>query len=1204
MSVDIPVGAAADQRSWKRVADDATRTFGNAGKDAGREFANALSGSSKGVEQALKRMGDKASDAYDKAADAVGKLKSEEAQLQRLRNRDADGAQIIRQAERVEAARRSEARAVRDATKAYREYQDAADDAGRRNNTNILGGIRAQTGQSAQLGRDMADGFSGGFVNGVSGAASIARLGAAGGPIGAALMGLTAVGVLVGSRVAGAIADGMATTATKDLFQSRMGLDEKSIGQFATAAGHAYANNFGSSMADNLSAAQAALRAGLITPNADDTEVQRTVQQLQGAGQVTEATAAQLSRSAATLIRTGFATSTSDALDIITAGFQKGLDVSGDWLDTINEYSTQFRKLGLDGSQVLTLLKQGFEGGARDTDKVADSLKEFSIRAVDGSKATKEGFEALGFNAEEMGKRFAAGGEQARQAFGAVLTGLRNLDDPVQQALVWQRLFGTQWEDMGDAVNKLDLDPAKNQFTDLQDTSKRATETATANFKSEWEGATKAVGQWFDDLKTSLSDWFVDLPGIRSIPGLIKDVFSDPVTSYGPPSQNARPTPVVDPKAPQNFLQSPGGGSNLLPGAGPGLLGNLLNPTPGAPVPAGSPLAPKPNNATDVGPQAGDRKPIAPTPADGDKTKPPIDPKLWSVDANPVAIPPGMSMATGAPGMPPAGAKGPGYYEVDPMRVYDAESSVQRAKNSLEQDRIALIRLEQEGNADADALLRAKNQVADAERSFVSSQMKLHEAQQGTWKRMEGSAKSLTDGMEQIGAALDKDFGLSKGLPGLAENLVKFLANMAAAPLLGQLGAVAQMNPSKGGYGAMGVLAAQGAFGSQYTGLAQSAGSAGGGYAARGGYAPYPGDAALMSSVKAGSYVSEAGVGDLTKGIGDCSSAVEDLVDIMDGRPTAGRNLSTGNAPEWLTQRGFLPGMGGDGDFRVGFNPQHMQATLPGGTNINWGSDASAAQRGMDGSKGAYDPAFTSHYYRPAGGAAAPTPSAASSPATGAGLTATGNPALGGYDPVMSDPTLTNPGLTTGTPAAGGGWGGATGPAQGWSPSQPGTRIGGVTPASGSGSGGVGITPGGTIDTAIGMAASVGDMFAPGAGQAASTGIKLANRAIQFGGQAAGIGVQGAMDALLPTGGSELANKSWVTKILGGVAGAAPALPNVAGKATAPPNPNQADPNAQGGGQGQGGDTHISVTNNRATEDGTGRDIAYHQQQQHQAPGM
>ncbi|EUA67727.1 gp15 domain protein [Mycobacteroides abscessus subsp. bolletii 1513] len=92
-----------------------------------------------------------------------------------------------------------------------------------------------------------------------------------------------------------------------------------------------------------------------------------------------------------------------------------------------------------------------------------------------------------------------------------------------------------------------------------------------------------------------------------------------------------------------------------------------------------------------------------------------------------------------------------------------------------------MIRLEQQGNADQDALLRARNQVADAERSYVSAQMKLAEAQQGTWKKLEGATQGLADGMGQIGAALDKDFGISKGLPGLAENLTKFLANMAAA---------------------------------------------------------------------------------------------------------------------------------------------------------------------------------------------------------------------------------------------------------------------------------------------------------------------------------------------------------------------------------------------------------------------------------------
>jgi hypothetical protein len=79
--------------------------------------------------------------------------------------------------------------------------------------------------------------------------------------------------------------------------------------------------------------------------------------------------------------------------------------------------------------------------------------------------------------------------------------------------------------------------------------------------------------------------------------------------------------------------------------------------------------------------------------------------------------------------------------------------------------------------------------------------------------------------------------------------------------------------------------------------------------------------------------------------------------------------MSTANGAEWLTQHGFMPGMGGPGDMRVGFNSEHMQATLPGGTPFNWGNDAAAANRGIGGT-GAYDPAFTSHYFRPTGGGA------------------------------------------------------------------------------------------------------------------------------------------------------------------------------------------------------------------------------------------
>jgi hypothetical protein len=115
------------------------------------------------------------------------------------------------------------------------------------------------------------------------------------------------------------------------------------------------------------------------------------------------------------------------------------------------------------------------------------------------------------------------------------------------------------------------------------------------------------------------------------------------------------------------------------------------------------------------------------------------------------------------------------------------------------------------------------------------------------------------------------------------------------------------------------------------------------------------------------------------------------------------------------------------------------------------------------------------------------------------------------------------------------------------------TQIGGVPAPQGTGSGGVGLGGAtmGLISAGISAAGMAGDAFAPGGGQAAAAVaqamMQLANRGIKFASQAAGIGVQGLMETFLPAG-SELANSNWITKIAGGVAGAMPMLPNLAGK--------------------------------------------------------
>lgn len=152
---------------------------------------------------------------------------------------------------------------------------------------------------------------------------------------------------------------------------------------------------------------------------------------------------------AAKAMMTNFGISGEEAMGMIAAGAQNGLDYSGELIDTINEYSVQFAKLGFSADEMFSIFQQGADSGAWNLDKVGDAVKEFSIRSIDGSKTTTEAFTALGLNADEMMATFAAGGEEATYAFQGVLAELMAMDDQVARDAIGVSLFGTQWEDLG-----------------------------------------------------------------------------------------------------------------------------------------------------------------------------------------------------------------------------------------------------------------------------------------------------------------------------------------------------------------------------------------------------------------------------------------------------------------------------------------------------------------------------------------------------------------------------------------------------------------------------------------------------------------------------------------------------------------------------------------------------------------------------------
>lgn len=152
-------------------------------------------------------------------------------------------------------------------------------------------------------------------------------------------------------------------------------------------------------------------------------------------------------RTAAALMK-NFNISAEEAYGLIATGAQNGADKNGDLLDTLNEYSGQFAALGLSADQFVGSLINGADAGMFSIDKVGDAVKEFNIRAKDGSDTSREAFKSLGLNADSMFKAFAAGGESANAAFFDTIEALNAIEDPLLKNQIGVSLFGTQFEDL------------------------------------------------------------------------------------------------------------------------------------------------------------------------------------------------------------------------------------------------------------------------------------------------------------------------------------------------------------------------------------------------------------------------------------------------------------------------------------------------------------------------------------------------------------------------------------------------------------------------------------------------------------------------------------------------------------------------------------------------------------------------------------
>lgn len=332
-------------------------------------------------------------------------------------------------------------------------------------------------------------------------------------------------GLAAGAALTGGILGSLNTEKANDKLAAQLGATPQMAAELGKVAGDLYSQAYGESLEGVNDAIRAVMQGGLIAED-DTPEVLKDITaQVLDLSSAFGTDLAGTTEAVGQLLKTGLAPNAQAALDVVTRGFQEGANRSDDFLDTLTEYAVQFDKFGLSATSATGLLVQGMKAGARNSDLVADAIKEFSIRAVDGSKLTADGFKAVGLDANKMAKEIAKGGPTAEKALDLTLDRLRAMPDPIQRSQAAVALFGTQAEDLGDALFALDPSQATDRLGHLADASKNLGKTLNDNAATNIES-----------FKRQVTTTFVSVVGGSVIPR-VQEFASTLATRFGPALQ-------------------------------------------------------------------------------------------------------------------------------------------------------------------------------------------------------------------------------------------------------------------------------------------------------------------------------------------------------------------------------------------------------------------------------------------------------------------------------------------------------------------------------------------------------------------------------------------------------------------------------------------------------------------------------------------
>lgn len=203
---------------------------------------------------------------------------------------------------------------------------------------------------------------------------------------------------------------------------------------------------------------------------------------------------------AASKLMQAFGLDAQSAFDLVASGYQNGLNKSGDFTDTLNEYAPLFQEAGFSAQDMFEVLKNGTENGAMNTDKVADAVKELQIRLGDGSFEKVMG--SFSQNTQDTFNKWKDGKATVKDVATSIQNDLKNMSPEQQQQALSQ--LSTQFEDLGTKAGSSLFD-IKGGFDDVKGAMDSATESdPSQEWQSTWNEFAASMQQIGTDILTAL----------------------------------------------------------------------------------------------------------------------------------------------------------------------------------------------------------------------------------------------------------------------------------------------------------------------------------------------------------------------------------------------------------------------------------------------------------------------------------------------------------------------------------------------------------------------------------------------------------------------------------------------------------------------------------------------------------------------------